>query len=110
MKDCCGESMTCGDTYKIQNETTRNHDHVNFYQASQTLYCTAEDKNKPTEIPSQMHLVICQTCYWCATFLKLGLKLGQKLLVKPSKLTRKLKLGDWDIGVAIDRSASTLTR
>jgi hypothetical protein len=71
MKDCYGESITCGDTYRIPNETTRNHDHVNFYQASQTLYCTDEDKNKPTEIPSQMHLVICQTCYWCATFLNL---------------------------------------
>src|SRR5215469_528391 len=71
MNDCCGESKTFGDIYEIPNETTCNHDHVNFYQANQALYCTAEGKNKPTKIPAQMHLVLCQTCYWCATFLNL---------------------------------------
>ena len=70
MNDCCGESQTFGDIYEIPNETTCNHDHVNFYQANQALYCTG--KNKPTEIPSQMHLVLCQTCYWCATFLNIN--------------------------------------
>jgi hypothetical protein len=73
MEDRCEESMTSPNTYEIQNETKHNHDDVNFYQASQTLYCTAEgEKNNPTEIPSQMHLVLCQTCYWCATFLNIN--------------------------------------
>ncbi len=66
MEDSC-ESMT-SDTYEIQC----NRDDVNFYQASQTFYGTAEGKNKPTEIPSQMHMVICQNCYWCATFLNIN--------------------------------------
>lgn len=63
--------MTSADTYKIQNKTsTCNHDDVDFYQVSQTtLYCTAESKNSHKEIPSQIHLELCDTCYWCATFL-----------------------------------------
>ena len=72
MEDRCEGRMTSPDTYEIQNETKYNHDDVNFYHASHTLYCTAEgENNKPTEIPSQMHLVLCQTCYWCATFLNI---------------------------------------
>jgi hypothetical protein len=72
MEDRYEESMTSLDTYEIQNETTYNHDDVNFYQASQTLYCSAEgEKNILTDIRSQMHLIICQTCYWCATFLNI---------------------------------------
>jgi hypothetical protein len=72
VKDRCEEPVASADTNEIQNETECNHDDVNFYQASQTLYCTAEDKNNPTGIPSQMHLVLCQTCYWCATFLNIN--------------------------------------
>jgi hypothetical protein len=73
MENRCEESMTSADTYEIQEETKCNHDHVNFYQACQTLYCTADgEKNNPTEIPSQMHLVLCQTCYWCATFVNIN--------------------------------------
>jgi hypothetical protein len=73
MEDRCEEYMTSAGTYEIQGETKCNHDDANFYQASQTLYCTAEaEKNNPTEIPSQMHLVLCQTCYWCATFLNIN--------------------------------------
>ena len=63
MEDRCEESITSADTYEIQN------DKVNFYQASQALYCTPKgEKNNP----SQMHLVLCQTCYWCATFLNVN--------------------------------------
>jgi hypothetical protein len=70
MEDRCEQSIISVDTYEIQKETKCSHDDVNFYQASQTnLHCTAESKNKPTQIPSHMHLVLCQTCYWCATFL-----------------------------------------
>jgi hypothetical protein len=73
MEDHCEESMTFADTYEIQNETECSHDDVNSYQASPTtLYCTVEGKNNPTEIPSQLHLVSCQTCYWCATFLNIN--------------------------------------
>jgi hypothetical protein len=69
MEDSCEESVTSADTHEIQCD----HDHVNFYQARQTLYCEAEGKNNPTEIPSQiqMHMVLCQTCFWCATFLNI---------------------------------------
>lgn len=72
MEDRCEESMTSADPHEIKNETKCNHDDVNFYQASRTLYCTAEGKNNATEKPSQMHLVLCQTCYWCATFLNIN--------------------------------------
>jgi hypothetical protein len=62
--------MTSADTYEIQGETKCNHDDVNFYQASQTI--VEAEKNNPMEIHSQMYLVLCQTCYWCATFLNIN--------------------------------------
>jgi hypothetical protein len=52
MEDHCEEYMTFAGTYEIQDETKCNHDDVNFYQASKTVYCTAEaEKNNSTEIP-----------------------------------------------------------
>lgn len=73
MEDRCEESMTSADTYEIQNETKCSDDDTNSYQASQTtLYCTVEVENYATEIRSQLHLVLCQTCYWCATFLNIN--------------------------------------
>jgi hypothetical protein len=73
MEDRCEESMASADAYEIQNDTTCTHDDVNSYQASKTtLYCTVEVEKYPTEIRSQLHLVLCQTCFWCATFFNIN--------------------------------------
>jgi hypothetical protein len=55
---------------EAQNESSVNeHDNFDVCQAGQTTsWCTAESKNKDMEIPTRSYFVLCESCYWGATF------------------------------------------
>ncbi|MFZ0221525.1 MAG: hypothetical protein WAM42_07505 [Candidatus Nitrosopolaris sp.] len=61
---------TSANKFKTENQTSLcDHDNVDFSQVGQTtLRCTAESKNNCIEIPTQIHFILCERCYWCATF------------------------------------------
>jgi len=67
------QTTTSADIYEIQTYAKCSHDDVNSYQATQTtLYSTLRGEKYHRKIRSQLHLVLCQTCYWCATFLNIN--------------------------------------
>lgn len=58
------DTLSGGPIVFVNKCEAQNESSVNEHES----WCTAESKNKDMEIPTRSYFVLCESCYWGATF------------------------------------------